>query len=106
MGTPLGMPVDPEVNRKYAVSRGSLRYSNGVAAQLSQSFSDNAGMKCLQVTFAESIHPTAIDRVDPSPAHRASSKGAADPAARMQRGSAAATMCARRGPGLAGSRGT
>src|SRR5437667_2632947 len=104
--TPLGIPVDPDVNRMCAGSDGAFRQSIAPGGALSTSPSEKAGSHGRPAGAARSIQPTRTEARSPESRSRSSSSVAARPAARITRGSADPTIFATRGAGLDTSTGT
>ncbi len=104
--TPLGAPVDPDVNRMCAMSPSPLAYAGVVAGQASRSRIVNAGAGSASAGNSSSSHPIKGRCSSFAAASASRSIGPTGPAAKMQRQSLASSMRASRTPGPAGSSGT
>src|SRR6266478_4486504 len=100
--TPLGVPVEPDVNRMYAGSPGEVAASIGASdiARASSSTKRTPDGAC------PPSQPSGRVRIQGLVSDRSASNGRAAVVARRQQGSTAASMAAARGAGLPRSIGT
>ena len=105
MTTPLGVPVEPDVNRMCAGSCGPFALGGGVVGCDAASSSVNSAWTPAGGSSVPT-QPTACVAPNPGRANNASTVGPTAPLARIQRLSHEAIIFSSRGTGLPGSSGT
>src|SRR5213593_1071953 len=103
--TPLGIPVEPDVNRMWAASCGPFAPLGSVVGYPVQSAGENCAVMAAGGSSAPS-QPIEWVSAKPGDANSASSVAPTGPLARIQRLSHEAIIFSSRGAGLAGSSGT
>src|SRR6185295_8846914 len=105
MTTPLGIPVEPDVNRMWAGSSGPFALGGSVAGYAVRSDRENCAVTAAR-GWSSPSQPIEWAAAKPGDANSDSSVGPTAPLARIQRLSHEAIIFSSRGTGLPGSRGT
>src|SRR5439155_1584123 len=103
--TPLGVPVEPDVNRMWAGSCGPFTLTGSVEGYAVRSARENCAVMAAGGSSAPS-QPIAWVSAKPGAVNSASSVGPTGPLARIQRLSHEAIIFSSRGTGFPGSSGT
>src|SRR5437899_912888 len=99
MTTPLGVPVEPEVNRMWAGSPGAFALAGSVPGQAVRSAGENSAWTPLGGASPPS-QPIECVSANPGEANNVSRVGPTAPLARIHRLSHDAIIFSRRGTGL------
>jgi hypothetical protein len=106
MGTPLGVPVEPEVKRMWAMSSGFLPEGNGLSENVSASGSAKLVWNRSPSRCVCSSDPRGIESLRPASVKSPSRSVRADASTSRSFGSAAVSTLATRAAGVATSTGT